>query len=105
MSQPFQEWLREKGNETLGITEKERQALEHKREIFCGLATEEIKKHAGEVPDPMALFEQMPEEQKRSFAKKVIDDGLIMLGLRKKKVAQEAEEEMLEISNHNRVPN
>lgn len=103
MSYSWQEWLREKGNQTLGITEKERQALEHKREIFCGLATEEIKKHAGNVPDPMALFEQMPEEQKRDFARKVIDDGLIILGLRKKKMVQEAQEEMLEISNHNRM--
>lgn len=103
MSQPFQEYLREKGNEILGITEQERQALEKKREIFCGLATEEIKKHAGNVPDPMALFEQMPEEQKRSFARKVIDDGLVILGLRKKKVEQQAEEEMLEISNQDRI--
>ena len=103
MSQPWQEWLREKGNEILGITEKERQALEKKREIFCGLVTAEIKKHAGNVPEPMAVFEKMPEEQKRDFARKVIDDGLILLGLRKKKIVQEAEEEMLEISNHSRI--
>lgn len=89
----------------MGITERERKAIKERRDVFCAFAIKEIEEHAGKIPDPMALFEEMPEEQKMQFVKKVLDDGLILLGLRKKKTVQIIEDEMIEIQNQSKRPN
>lgn len=93
MSQPFYIWLRQKGFEILGTTVPEQKVVEQRKDVFCSLATKEVEEHAGKVPQPMELFAQMPEEQKEKFARKVIEDGLVMLGLRKKKKTVEEKEE------------
>lgn len=48
----------------------------------------------------MDLFEKMPREQKIGFADKVLEEGLIFLGFRKKKktMVEEAEERQQEES-------
>ena len=96
MSQPFYDWLREEGFKILGVTVEEQKAVETRKDIFCSLATSEIEKHAGKVPQPMELFDRMPREQKIGFCEVVIQDGLILLGLRKKKQVIEEEEEQLQ---------
>jgi len=93
MSQPFYDWLRERGFQILGTTVPEQKVVETRKDVFCSLATKEVEKHAGKVPQPMELFAEMPEEQKIGFADKVIEEGLILLGLRKKKKTPEEEEE------------
>lgn len=96
MSQPYYDWLREEGFAILGVTAEEQKAVEERRDVFCSIATKEIEKHAGKVPNPMEFFERMPQEQKIGFAKKTLNDGLILLGLRKKKEMQKVEEEVME---------
>lgn len=93
MSQPFYDWLREEGFKILGTTVPEQKAVETRKDVFCSAATKLVEKHAGKVPDPMALFEKMPREQKIDFADKVLEEGLILLGIRKKKLTKEEEEE------------
>lgn len=100
MSQPFYDWLREEGFKILGTTVPEQKAVEERREVFCSAANRLVEKHAGKVPNPMDLFEKMPREQKIGFADKVLEEGLIFLGFRKKKktMVEEIEERQQEES-------
>jgi hypothetical protein len=92
MSKSFQIALKEMGDQILGITSTERKALEEKPHLLCTFAEKEIRENAGPVNDPMELFERLGPEQKRQFARKVVEQVLIYLGLRRKK-KKELEEE------------
>lgn len=96
MSQPYYAWLRLEGFKILGVTAEEQMAVEERRDVFCSVATKEIVKFAGDVPNPMDLFERMPREQKIGFAEKTVNDGLVILGIRKKKEMQEIEDEVMQ---------
>lgn len=90
MSRPFQLELQMIGDEILGITSKEREAINANRDLMCTFAEKEIKKHAGPVPDAMVVFERMHTEQRIQLARVVVEEALIFLGLRKrKKVVEE----------------
>ena len=91
LSQPFYDWLREEGFRILGTTVPEQKVVETRKDVFCSLATKEIEKHAGKVPQPMEVFAVMPREQKIGFCEKVIQDGLVFLKIRKKKITPEEE--------------
>lgn len=93
MSLPWRTWLRQQSNQRLGITQKERDALEQKHHVFCGYYSSTIREEAGKNANVDKIFDAMPEEQKHEFAQEVIEKGLVLLKLRKKKVSNEEERE------------
>lgn len=86
--------MAEATNEQLGITEEERKAYEKKKNIFCGLGDSMIKQNAGQTANIDKVFDSMPEEQKESFSRDVLEKGLILIGVRKKKNDKKKENDL-----------
>jgi len=98
MSYPWRVWLGQQDNETLGVTQEERDAIEAKKHIFCGIGDKKIKEESGGKGSIDVIFDKMPEEQKLDFTIEVLNEGLQLLGLRKKKnknLAQTKDQEQL----------
>ena len=79
-------------NQKLGITQKERDALEKQHHVFCGFYNSTIREEAGKTANVDKIFDAMPEEQKLEFATEVIEKGLVLLKIRKKKESEEQEQ-------------
>lgn len=92
MSLPWRTWLRLQSNQKLGITQKERDIMEQKHHVFCGFYNSTIRDEAGKGADVDRIFDAMPDEQKLEFASEVIEKGLVLLKVRKKKISEEPEQ-------------
>jgi len=105
MSYTWREWVKQASSKQLGITESERIEMEKKIHLFCAIGDKKIKDQVGENAKIDQVFDNMPEEQKEDFSKEVIIDGLILLGLRKKKIEDEELEKIAETQGQQMIRN
>jgi len=92
MSLSWQQWCREQTNSILGITEREREALMKNIHMFCGIGDKMVKDQINPKENANDLFDKMPLEQKLEFTSQVLQLGFEILGLRKKKIQNEDED-------------
>lgn len=97
MSITWTTWCDQATNEQLGITQEEREIFNKKKHIFCGIGDKKIKDHVGETARIDKVFDSMPEEQKESYSKEVLDEGLKLIGIRKKKLKRIEDQEELTV--------